>query len=386
MGNTFYDYRPARLVKGVRWYLEYYQTDPITHVKERIREYHNLNRIQDKKERLRIAIRLVNHLNSSLLPYGYPYVEAESRPELISIDKGVGIALEIKCRSDRAKTGSSYRSIVHHFLNYIHEIGRGTTPLKDFGHQDAVMYMDHALINKNMSARTYNNYRQFMTSIWNELIERGYININPWTKIKKRRVTEKNRRMISPMEAQTIINYTWNTDKMLSLSIILLYYCFIRPGEQRQMRVGDIDLKSGIISLPGSITKNRKSEQVTIPNAILPLLYEIGLDKWYVGDYIFGKGLQPHPEVMCGANALAERHKSVINHLHQNGQLRSKSGISIYSWKDSGAMALIRAGIDIYEVMRQMRHSDLSTTQKYLKSLHSINKSIRDNQILILPK
>jgi len=47
---------------------------------------------------------------------------------------------------------------------------------------------------------------------------------------------------------------------------------------------------------------------------------------------------------------------------------------------------MIRQGVDAYEVMRQMRHSDLSVTQKYLKSLHSINAAVRDMPItLCLP-
>ena len=54
-------------------------------------------------------------------------------------------------------------------------------------------------------------------------------------------------------------------------------------------------------------------------------------------------------------------------------------------WKDTGAMALIRGGIDIYEVMRQMRHTDLSTTQKYLKSLTTVNTKIRDLSTILLP-
>lgn len=385
--SKFIDYSPARVVKGSsRWYVEFYQVDPITKVKERTREYHNLNRIKDKRERLRKAITIVNHLNNDLLPFGYPYIETSKLPEMITIEKGVTLSLAIKCRSDRAKTVSSYTSIVNHFVGYIAKTGRSDVPIKDFGLRDAVAYLDHVLITKKVSPRTYNNYRLFLNAIWSELIERGYINFSPWSKVKKQKVTEKNRRMISTSEAQTILNHVWQNDKMLTLSILLLYYCFIRPGEQRRMRVSCIDMRAGIITLPGAITKNKKTEQVTIPKAIIPFLEEIGIDRWHANDYIFGSNMQPHPEKMCGSNSLAERHKAVINHLVKIGTLRSKTGLSIYSWKDSGAMALIRAGIDVYEVMRQMRHSDLSTTQKYLKSLHNVNKSIQDNTNLILPK
>jgi integrase len=376
--SEFWDYMPARIVKGRRWYIEFYQTDPVERTKKRVREYRDMNRIKDLKERQKVALNHINELNTNLLPFGYPYSETKNLPQHITIIDAVTMSLAIKSRSDRAKTVSSYGSIVNYFIRYIRELGREHTQLRDFSFRDAMMFMDHVLIEKKISARTYNNYRQFITAIWNELIDRGYISQNPWTKVKKQTITEKNRRMLSNDEAQMILNEAWQTDKMISLSILLLYYCFVRPGEQRQMRVSYIDLDAGLIKLPGAITKNRKTDYITIPTQIISLFRKLNIENWHANDYIFGKGIEPHPEIMCGSNSMAERHKAIINRLYENKKLRSKTGISIYSWKDTGAMALIRGGVDTYEIMRQMRHSELSTTQTYLKSLHSVNKSIRD--------
>jgi integrase len=198
--------------------------------------------------------------------------------------------------------------------------------------------------------------------------------------------TDKNRLMLSATDAQIILNEIYTENKMLFLSILLLYYCFIRPEEQRRMRVHLIDIKGGTIYIPGDISKNKKSETVTIPTAIVPYLYEIGLDTWHRNDFIFGKGMRPHPDTQCGSNALNEAHKKVITRLYEQNKLRSINGISIYSWKDTGGMSLVCSGVDIYEIMRQMRHSDLSTTQKYLKSLSHINEKIRDLKSILLPK
>lgn len=57
---------------------------------------------------------------------------------------------------------------------------------------------------------------------------------------------------------------------------------------------------------------------------------------------------------------------------------------TFYSWKDTGATALIQAGIPIDEVMKQLRHTDLATTQVYIQNLHRVNEKIRDLDSLLL--
>jgi integrase/recombinase XerD len=383
--SEYFQFMPARLVKGRRWYVEFYQTNPVTMSRERIREYCQMNRIKDLSERQNFGIRYINELNTKMLPYGYPYVEIAKLPAAITVQTAVDLAYKIKCRSDRAKTGGTYGTVVKYFMSYVVKVGREHSHVKEFSFRDAMMFMDHMVLDKKIKARTYNNYRMFLTSLWNELIERGYIAENPWARVKKQKATDKSRLMLSNRDAQIILDDAHRTHKMIFLSIMLLYYCFIRPEEQRRMRVHMIDLKNGSIYLPGDITKNKKSEMITIPKAILPYLYEVGLDRWHRNDFIFGSNLQPHPIKQCGANALNLHHKKIIDRLYQEKKLHTISGISLYSWKDTGAMALIRSGIDAYEVMRQMRHSDLSTTQKYLKSLSNINKNIRDLTEILLP-
>lgn len=191
--------------------------------------------------------------------------------------------------------------------------------------------------------------------------------------------------MLTARDAQVILDEAYKHDRMMFLSIMLLYYCFIRPGEQRRMTANMIDLESGIINLPGEITKNKKTEMITIPTAIIDYMYKIGVAKWKPNDYIFGEGFKPHPSMMCGSNTMNTRHKSLITKLNKARKLQNIDGISIYSWKDTGAMALLKNGIDAYDLMRQMRHSDLATTQKYLKGLSNVNESIRNLNKILLP-
>ena len=57
----------------------------------------------------------------------------------------------------------------------------------------------------------------------------------------------------------TICNYLKGNDKGLLLAVSLCYYCGLRPSEIRRLKVGDIDLKKGVIILDGTETKNKKT-------------------------------------------------------------------------------------------------------------------------------
>ena len=88
---------------------------------------------------------------------------------------------------------------------------------------------------------------------------------------------------------------------------------------------------------------------------------------------------------MIGIHSQNRRHTDILNILIDKGMIEDIEGVSLYSWKDTGAMSLIKAGVNPYEVMRQMRHADLGTTTKYLQSLSTINKEIRDLINPLLP-
>jgi hypothetical protein len=60
-------------------------------------------------------------------------------------------------------------------------------------------------------------------------------------------------------------------------------------------------------------------------------------------------------------------------------------GISLYSWKDSGAMDMLSAGLSIVDLKNQIRHKNLQDTQLYLKALSDVNERILNLTTSILP-
>lgn len=114
--NTFL---PARLVKGHRWYLVYYQIDPRTSERVRFRETHELNRIPDLIEREKRAQLLISQINAKL-PLGFPFEEAyKASPPNTNILDVLAIAQRIKNQTDRKRTRDMVNSICNIFTEFL---------------------------------------------------------------------------------------------------------------------------------------------------------------------------------------------------------------------------------------------------------------------------
>ena len=144
---------------------------------------------------------------------------------------------------------------------------------------------------------------------------------------------------------------------MLHFFVQFMYYTFIRPGELRFLRIEDIILEQNRIRVPATISKNKKEQYVAIPSAFLPVLQKeiSGLPPTH---YIFG-GIKPY-----GTNFFSRLHQQIIKKLRFDTR-----SYKLYSWKHSGAVAAVLAGVSNKELQIQMRHHSLDELDGYLRQL-----------------
>jgi integrase len=377
---------PPRLVKGKdRWYIIYYQVNPLTGKRERFRETHGLNRIKNLRERIRHAQAVIRELNR-LLPNGYPFGDDWENPLVNTpVSKAIERAFQIKEKKLGEGSVPHFRSVVRSFLKYLKENKIDGVKVCDFDRYQALKFLDYCVDERGISATTYNNYRNMLSSLFNELQERNFISKNPFSGIAKRKGQKKKRRAFTDYEKTVIAGRINQTDQWLMLAVLLQYHCFIRPSsEMRRLRFDHFDLQSGLIRMEAGISKNKKEELVTIPNSLLDYLHQLKFEDYPKKMIIFGPKLRPHSERACGKNEMNRQHRSILQKLEKEGKLPTIEGLSFYSWKDTGALELFRQKVNILEIKRQLRHKDLATTQKYCEMLYSVNTEIKrlDNKLL----
>lgn len=291
--------------------------------------------------------------------------------------EGLKIALELKKHEARKKTILDYSSLLERFTKYWEELGNIDSHLEDFTKLDALQYLDYVLLKKKVAPITRNNYLINMKSLFYVLVDRGYINNNPFVGIKRLKVPQKKRRVFSSAETGIICNFLKDKDNGLLLAISLCYYCALRPAELRRLKIEDIDVKTGMITLSGESTKNKNLARITMPNHLIDFLKEIRITKYPLEYFVFGKDLLPAP-ARCGVNTICNKHRIVLKQLATYNLLTDIENKSFYSWKDTAARDMIEEGVNAAALMKHFRHSSLETTQRYLESFGVKNDRIRE--------
>lgn len=149
-------------------------------------------------------------------------------------------------------------------------------------------------------------------------------------------------------------------DPELWLYIQFIYYCALRPnGEVRRLKADDIMLEAGQIRVRGEIAKNKKTQYVKIPAAFLQELQfvrRLDPDAW-----LFPSRQDISKPI--GYNTMTTRHRKFLRELGFGPEYK------LYSWKHTGAVEAIRAGVHPKELQIHLRHATLEETDGYLRQL-----------------
>ena len=133
------------------------------------------------------------------------------------------------------------------------------------------------------------------------------------------------------------------------------YYTFIRPEELTCLIVGEEQK----IVVHGEWTKNRRDEAVALNRDVLMMMVELKVLEYPSHYYLFGKKFRPSEEKATG-RIFRDRFATMRK------ALRWSDHLQFYSLKDTGIRDLANAeGIVI--ARDQARHTDVSTTNRYLK-------------------
>lgn len=363
------EYIPPRLVKAAQgWYVVFYHM--VAGVWTRERKTFNLNRIRDKRQRMERVKEIIEFLQdnretwvaakTSGVGTEYNVLERTNAVEAIRF------AADILCQSPRYETRKSFRMIEKMLVEFLEKKKLTGLAIVEFDAKVARAFMDAATL-RGVSNTTYNNYRGFATVLFNKLINRDYIKMNPFHKIEKLEREEKTRRPFTAEERSVVLAELYEKDYWLFILVMLHFMCLIRRSECYRLRFSNFNLKEGYIYMPKTATKNKKPAVVTIPNTLLYMLRDEQFSK-YPGNYlVFGKGGGPHPNTPAGDNTYKERHRRHLLRLQRQGLLHDIKGLSMYSWKDTGMTAYAKILRPI-ELRDHARHASIDQSLEYYHS------------------
>ncbi len=362
------------------WFVEYSLRDPYTGEMKRFREYSGFSKLYSAEERYKHAERIIQDLSGKIASGWSPFSQQKStyvdnilmnnvaqrwgneRNGVVNIRKHLSDFLELKKVCVSKKSFQTYQSKMrifcewseHNKVDQLHVSRVTTGHIQDF-------LRDIATAN-GLSRLTMQKYAQILHSFFDYLMKDvGCIEVNPVIAIPKLgKVVDEAAKPIPDDDRRLLMSAMRKYDRQLWIVCLLQYYCAIRPGECRLLKVGDLDFNSETIRVPKDVSKNREGETVVMPAQLVRQLKREGYAEAERGLYLFSASGTP------GDRPLGKNY--FRNHFNL---LRDKLGLSqdykLYSFKYTGGVALVNAGIDTWELQRHFRHKSIDTTEHYIR-------------------
>ena len=350
-------YTPPTLHKGVRWFVDFSAYDPARGLMRRKRYYitDNLS-VSAKKHR---AAEIMEVLTKQLCQGWNPWLTNDESRGFVLFENCLERYSEYVDRMDRKRTRQSYSSKVNILKDFI---AVQTNPIK-YAYQFDVTFctdfIDWIFLDRESSPRTRNNYRGWLYSLAEFLIARKYIKTNPVEHIRVMPEHEKFRKDLSPQMLKQMATHLNKVDKPFYLACLMQYYTLIRPGEMSNLKIGDISIKRQSVFVSKEFSKNHKDAEVGLNKIVIKLTLDLGIFNYPNDFYLFGSKFKPSKE-KYGAYQFNIRWKAMRKALNWDDCYQ------FYSLKDSGIRDLANAQ-GVVVARDQARHSDISTTNKYIQ-------------------
>jgi integrase len=222
---------------------------------------------------------------------------------------------------------------------------------RDVSNENLKGFFEHLL--KCRHKQTYGDYLAVFKRVFRSLGELEMMDgIEAYTAISTPAKYFQSRQI------ERIKKHLIEADPDLWLACQFLYYCFIRPGELRLLKIGDIYFDENKICLRAEISKNKKQQFVTVPQAFRA---DVALLAYRApNEFVFFKSdcTKPLP-----INSMMNRFRAVLRGLGFGKEYK------FYSWKHTGAVACVRAGASLKELQIQLRHHSLEEVDRYIRQL-----------------
>ena len=355
-------YTYPKLHTGKNWYVDFHAFDPAEGKMKR--KKYMLDSIRKISDRRRRAAEIIANLLVKLQRGWNPWVQADNQRQYTHFENVTQLYRKYLDKltangTFKQKTAYDYQSRLNVLERYNHTLATPIVYIYQFDQAYMTDFLDYILLDLDATPRTRNNYRTWLSAFCSWLQEKKYIERNDVERIKCLAEGEKFRSPLTSQDLNRLKQYLDETNRHFLLACMMEYYTFIRPDELSNIRLKDIHIKEQKVFVSSTISKNRRDGMVGLNDSLIRLMVELGTFDNTSDCYLFGRDFRPS-EKKADSRIFRDYFTKV------RAFLRFPRTYQFYSLKDSGIRDLANsAGIVV--ARDQARHSDISTTNKYLK-------------------
>lgn len=356
------DFIPPQRHEGKSSYIWFSQVDPMTGRLKR--KKYMLDRFRRGRERDIAAHRIISNIYNKV-SHGWnvwaPSNTNRSDTAVSDVIERYRAYIKNVHRKGvlKKKTLYDYSSRLRILEEYLNE---SVTPIRMCYQLDQTFwtdFFDYLLLDRDLSAKSRNNYRTWSSTFCSWLVEKRYLGDNPIQHIHELPEHDKFRQPLEFDDLSKLGNYLREHNKPFLLAVMMEYFTAIRPGELSFIRLKDISIAEGSVFVSSQISKNRRDGKIKLPTKVIKLMLELNVFSHHDNCFLFGKGFLP-----------SEKRQDPRAFRKQFSLVREALGFpdtyKFYSLKDSGLRDIANAvGIEVAQ--KQARHSSVQTTNLYLK-------------------
>ena len=213
-----------------------------------------------------------------------------------------------------------------------------------------IEFIDNYLLSYSNNT-SFNTVRRHFNVLTNYLNEQGF-EIST-SKLKSKRQNEKLHKPIKDISC--LLNLLRRFDSNIHLCCLLTYGCLLRPHREiRLLKWKDFSDDLSTISISGDRVKSKRNRIVPVPKYIREILIKKGLE-----DNIFSGSKTPYN--ISYFSTLFKRFKRTFPSVDK--------GITIYSFRHSGAIEIFKRTGSLTKLQKAMGHSSLQVSLTYLRGL-----------------
>ncbi|WP_303181344.1 site-specific integrase [uncultured Butyricimonas sp.] len=263
------------------------------------------------------------------------------------------------------KTYSSYQSKMRIFTQWLEKKNYGEYDITMLNNTIILDFFNYIINDQDLDKVTVNTYKIKIKAFFDFLITKHYILKNPVHDIPNvRKKVDNAPRPIEADDLKKLLSTIQKNDPQLYLFCMIQYYCAIRPGtELRLLKIKYINFSARSITINILDSKSSRQDVIDIPKQLFNLLKMYQLQSFDKDLYIFGRHGIPGLESL-GKNTMRNRFNKFRDDLKLSREYK------LYSFKHTGAGALLDAGITFKDLMDHLRHSDIESTYHYIRKHH----------------
>ena len=220
-------------------------------------------------------------------------------------------------------------------------------------------FLEHLYLDCNVSARTRNNYLNWLHTFAGWLQGHGYVSEDPAKEIGKIREQDKERQPLKAEDMKRLHDYLNEHDRHFLLACMVHYYTLVRPREMSFIQLRDINIKEQTLFISGKVAKNHRDAKVTLPAVVIKMMLDLCVFDNPDSFYLFSWGFVLREE-RANEKIFRDRWAKVRN------ALGFPSKYKFYSLKDNGVTDVIDA-VGLTVAKDQARHSNVATTNHYVR-------------------